>query len=412
MQMLQFKMGSLRGKCCLLIFNAKFVMQNRDIPTFTVGRISDIVKNTLEANFPIINIVGEVSNLSVTKKYAFFSLKDEDALIRCVIWAPKNFDVLEGEKMTATGKITTYKQGSYYQFTVYNFEKSGDGNIAKEFLELKNKLQKEGLFDEKHKKPIPKYCQRIALISGENSAAYSDVIKILETTIVAKTFFFPVKVQGSECVQSVILALKQAKELQIDAIIIARGGGSQEDLHQFNSEAIVRCVFECKVPVISAIGHEVDFTLLDFVADLRAPTPTAAAKMVSVSKEEILFKMQAIKKTVAEKTKFKIMEVFYHIENLQRNLKNLVYEKIVDLKHRVSDFEKIWDKKTFLRIIQNKLRKLELIESKLEGASPEKALKKGFVLLCNGVKFESNPENLPENFEIKTKHGIFKARKN
>jgi exodeoxyribonuclease VII large subunit len=166
------------------------------------------------------------------------------------------------------------------------------------------------------------------------------------------------------------------------------------------------------VPVISAIGHEVDFTLLDFVSDLRAPTPTAAAKMVSVSKEEILFKMQAVKKTVAEKTKFKIMEVFYHIENLQRNLKNLVDEKIVDLKHRVSDFEKIWDKKTFLRIIQNKLRKLELIESKLEGASPEKALKKGFVLLCNGVKFESNPENLAESFEIKTKHGIFKAKKN
>ena len=386
-------------------------MQNRDIPSFSVGRISDIIKNTLEANFPIINIVGEISNLSVTKKYAFFSLKDEDAVIRCVIWNPKNFDVKEGEKITATGKITTYKQGSYYQFTVYNFEKNGDGNIAKEFLELKNKLQKEGLFDEKHKKTIPKFCQTIALICGENSAAYSDIIKILEETIVKKTYFFPTKVQGTECVPSVILAVNQAQNLPIDAIIIARGGGSQEDLHQFNNEAMVRCVFECKIPVISAIGHEIDFTLLDFVADLRAPTPTAAAKMVSPSKEELLFKIHATQKTIIQKAKFKIMEIFYLLEKVERNLKLAIDGKIVLIKQVIFEYEKLFEKRSFLKIVQNKMQKIAILESKIESANPQKALKKGFVLLRGEEKFESNPEKLPQTFEIHTKNSIFKAKK-
>jgi exodeoxyribonuclease VII large subunit len=386
-------------------------MQNQNIPSFTVSRISDIIKNTLEQTFPIINIIGEISNLSITKKYAFFSLKDEDALIRCVIWNPKNFDAKEGDKITATGRITAYKQGSYYQFTIYSFEKNGDGNIAKEFLELKNKLQKEGLFDEKHKKPIPKYSQTIALICGENSAAYSDIIKILETTLVKKTYFFPVKVQGSECVPSVIHAIKHAQTLPIDAIIIARGGGSQEDLHQFNNEKLIRCAFECKIPIISAIGHEIDFTLLDFVSDLRTPTPTAAAKAVSPSKEEILFKIQSIKKTVSNITKFKITELSHQIANLKMQIKSTIDEKITTIKHTVLEYEKTLSKKSFIKFLENKLQKIIIFENKIESASPEKALKKGFALLINNGKFESNPRNLSEAFEIQTKHTKFKAKK-
>lgn len=382
----------------------------RDIPRFTVSRISDIVKNTLEQMFPVVAIIGEVSNLSIAKKYAFFSLKDENALIRCVIWNPKNLEITEGDQIVATGRITTYKQGSYYQFTVYGIESHGEGFIAKEFAELKDKLQKEGLFDERYKKPIPEYVQSIALICGENSAAYSDIVKILEDTIVSHTYFFPVKVQGKECAPSVIRAIKAAQNLPVQAIIIARGGGSAEDLHQFNNEGLAREVFACTVPVISAIGHEIDFTITDFVADVRAPTPTAAAKLVSPQKTEIINRINGVHRIIAQKAKFETTRILYKMDNNLRRIASALNENILNLSYEISRCEKALERKAFIGLIYKKMQSLLLLESKIEGFNPKKVLQKGFALLSVQNRFQSDISNADE-FDVTTKHGTVTVKR-
>lgn len=388
-------------------------MQNseKNIPRFTVSRITDIIKNTLEQTFPIVAIMGEISNLSITKKYAFFSLKDEDALIRCVIWNPKNIDITEGEQIVATGRITTYKQGSYYQFTVYNIEKHGEGLIAKEFMELKNKLQKEGLFDERHKKPLPKYIQSIALICGEDSAAYSDIIKILEDTIISHTSFFPVKVQGKDCAPSVIQAIKVAQKLPVQAVIIARGGGSAEDLHQFNNEDLAREVFFCTIPVVSAIGHEIDFTIIDFVSDIRAPTPTAAARLISPQKTEIITQMNSMHRIITERARFEATRILYKIDNNLRQITNILNERISQIRYEIIKYEKLFGKKIFIALVQKYTQRLLLLESKIESFNPKKVLQKGFALLGKKGKFESNTLNLPNEFDVVTKYGITVVKK-
>jgi len=391
---------------------------SENLPFFTVSRISEIIKNTIEQTFPIVSIVGEISNLSVTLKYAFFSLKDDDALIKCVCWSPsaeiKNV-LKNGENVVVTGKITAYKSGSYYQVTAYRVKYQGVGEIANQFAILKVKLQNEGIFDEKYKKTLPKYVQTIAVISAKNSAAIEDVFTTLKSTIVQKAYFIPAVMQGLECATSVIRALKIAAQLcvdtQIDAILIARGGGSSEDLNEFNNEALAREVFACKIPVISAIGHETDFTILDFVADFRAPTPTAGAKMISPQKNDVALKLHAIQTVISQKARFEIMQFKYRIKNLDRKIRDSIEKIIQNRRRKVENLDVSLQRKNFLAIVRNYANMVLILEQKIEQINPERALKQGFAMLKSGDTFENNPQNLPKNFEIITYFGSFPVQK-
>ena len=385
-----------------------------NLPFFTVSRISDIIKNTIEQTFPVVNILGEVSNLSITPKYAFFSLKDDEALIKCVCWSPSEEvrSILKnGERLIATGKITAYKSGSYYQLTAYKVKYHGVGEIANQFEFLKNKLQKEGIFDAIHKKPLPTFVQNIAVISAKNSAAIEDIFTTLKGTIVRKTYFIPATMQGSACVSSVISALKVAENLPVDAILIARGGGSLEDLSQFNSEELAREVFAAKIPIISAIGHEIDFTILDFVADFRAPTPTYGAQMISPQKSEVIQKIMAMETVISQKTQFEIAQFGNNLENIEYKMQNSVENAIRNAKRRLENAENALNIRTFLAKIKDFSTRILILEQKIEQINPQKVLKMGFVALKSGDCFENNPENLPENFEIVTHFGNFPAKK-
>lgn len=382
-----------------------------NLPHFTVSKISEIIKNTLEETFSIVNIIGEVSNLSISKKYAFFSLKDSSAVLRCVSWSPESLNIEEGDSVVATGKISVYKGSSSYQLTVYRIEKYGIGNLAKAFYELKVKLEKQGIFDIKHKKPIPKFVQKIAVISAENSAALEDIIVNLRESIVAETHFIPAMMQGKSCVSSVMKALHIAEKLTIDAILIARGGGSFEDLNEFNNEALALEVFACKIPIISAIGHETDFTILDFVADLRMPTPTAGAKIISPQKQGILLQLQALERTIDDKVAFEIMQMKKEISFLEQKIEYLVQNRVLSWKNKLENIAKMLDIKKFQQYFNNLKAKLNILETKMESLNPEKTLKRGFALLQSNGKIYENPALLPQNFEILTKYGKINAKK-
>lgn len=381
-----------------------------NIPCFTVSRIADIIKNTLEQTFSIVSVMGEVSNLSIGAKYMFFSVKDKDAVLRCVSWNPKDIDIKEGDSVILTGKITAYKGSSSYQMTVYRAEKQGIGNLAKAFQELKDRLQKEGLFEQSHKKPIPSFVQNIALISAKGSAALEDVLVNLQETIVSKTYFLPAVMQGRGCVPSVISALKKAQDLPVEIILIARGGGSFEDLNEFNNEMLAREVFASKIPVVSAIGHEVDFTILDFVSDFRAATPTHAARVISPQRVEVVFSINARQKVIFERTRFEIYRLQNALDIPLARIKNKAEMEICRLKSKVEDLQRRLEKKVFISYLQEMLRKILLLEAKIEQINPQNVLKQGYALLESEGKYYDDPSKLPYTFKVITKKGSIHAK--
>lgn len=268
---------------------------------FSVSLISKALKDVVEGTFSGIRVKGEIQGLKKhTSGHIYFSLKDTDAVMDAVCWrgTPQTNLLREGLEIVAYGKITTYPGRSKYQMIISSFEASGEGALLQLLQKLKEQLSKEGLFSPDHKKPIPNFPRRIGIITSPTGAVIRDILHRLRERYPCHIFLKSVAVQGEGAALQVCEAVRMMNALpdekRPDVLIIARGGGSLEDLFAFNDEALVREVFKSEIPVISAIGHETDFTLLDFVADLRAPTPTAAAELATPVMAQILLRLQEI----------------------------------------------------------------------------------------------------------------------
>ena len=255
---------------------------------YSVSLVSKALRDVVEAQFTGIRVKGEVIGLKRhTSGHIYFALKDVDAVIDAVCWrGTKQVNLLrEGLEIIAFGKITTYPGRSKYQMIVSGFEASGEGALLQLLMQLKEKLIKEGLFDQRYKKALPTFPKRIGLITSPTGAVLRDIMHRLRERYPCHVLIKPVLVQGEGAAQQVAKAILEMNtlsgDLRPDVLIVARGGGSLEDLFAFNSEYLVRAAFSSQIPLISAIGHETDFTLLDFVADVRAPTPTAAAELAT-----------------------------------------------------------------------------------------------------------------------------------
>ena len=272
----------------------------------TISQINEYVKMRIDsdANLKKVFLKGEVSNFkNHTRGHLYFTLKDDDSRISAVMFASQaaylKFDPEDGMNVLVEGRISCYPSQGTYQIYVDKMEMDGLGNLYLEFEKLKKKLSEEGLFDEKYKKPIPKYPKRIGIVTPEHKkkirrvprkiavitaptgAAIRDIISTINKRFpMTEIYVFPTLVQGESAAPNIVKAIEQANEFDdIDTIILGRGGGSIEDLWAFNEEIVARAIFDSKVPVISAVGHEIDYTIADYVADLRAPTPTGAAEM-------------------------------------------------------------------------------------------------------------------------------------
>jgi len=264
-------------------------------PIYTVTQLTTEIKNLLERNFEYIWVEGEISNLRIpTSGHIYFTLKDETAQIRAVMFRLQSrllkFEPVDGLQVISYGRISVYEPRGEYQLIVDYLEPKGLGALQLAFEQLKEKLAQEGLFDPAHKKPIPRLPQRIGIVTSPTGAAIRDMLKIIERRYAnVHIFIYPVRVQGPGAAQEIAQAIKELNEWpSIDVIIVGRGGGSLEDLWAFNEEVVARAIFSSRVPVISAVGHEIDYTIADFVADLRAPTPSAAAELVVQEKIELI----------------------------------------------------------------------------------------------------------------------------
>ncbi len=327
---------------------------------YTVSQLNSEIKLLLEDKFPFVWISGEISNCKMPGSgHLYFTLKDENSQISCVMFRGQNqklkFDLEDGLSITGLGRISLYEPRGTYQIIFEYIEPKGIGALQIAFEQLKNLLASEGLFDDKYKKPLPFLPKKISLITSPTGAVVHDILKIIDRRF--PNLFIeivPVKVQGENAEKEIVQALELLNALNdTDVIILARGGGSLEDMNAFNSENVARAVFSTKIPVVSAIGHETDFTISDFVADLRAPTPSAAAELVVPSKDELKRRHEDI----FSKLKLNIRQ---HIEKyryiLSRVSKSLVdpKRKVQDLRLKIDDFTIRLTKIYFNRINQKR----------------------------------------------------------
>jgi len=315
------------------MFDREF--KNPNLPEYTVGEVADAVKNVVEDHFSYIRVRGEISGLKIhSSGHIYFNLKDEDAVINAVCFRniASNLKVLpeEGLEIVTTGKITTYKARSNYQILVTGIELAGQGALMELFEKRKKALEAEGLFRAENKQAIPKIPNKIAVVTSETGAVFHDICHRIEQRYPCEIMLYPVAVQGRGAELQIANAINEINELEDkpDLIIVARGGGSIEDLWCFNEEIVVRATFASKIPLISAVGHETDTTLIDFVSDLRAPTPTAAAELATPDKAELMQKIDIL----GERAKRVLNN---HMQNLSTKLNylNILHPKdLINLK--------------------------------------------------------------------------------
>lgn len=374
----------------------------------TVKQLNTYVKSIIEGDPRLLNIcvAGEISNFKshYASGHLYFTLKDNDAAIRCVMFrayaSRLKFMPEDGLAVILRGKVSLYEKDGQYQFYAEEMTAAGFGDITLKFEQTKQRLEAEGLFDPDTKRPIPKFPKTIAVITSSTGAAVQDIMNILSRRWpVAKIVMCSVSVQGELAVPEMLATLDRLYKLSgIDVAIIGRGGGSIEDLWAFNSEDLARKIYEAPFPVISAVGHETDFTICDFVADLRAPTPSAAAELAVPDMGEVIAALEKqgahLKALLNAKYKFcfanfeKILSSYY-FKNPKEAFVSKNHERIDHFSQRLFSAEE--------KIIQN--AKLTLAENaaRLDGLSPLKTISRGYAAVKKDSKAVSSVENLKEN---------------
>ncbi len=349
----------------------------------TVSRVNNYIKRLLDSKSVLNNIwvKGEISNYKRhSSGHIYLTLKDESSVLKAVMFKGAaqslNFEPTDGTMVVAHGKISVYESGGTYQLYIEDMVRDGIGDLYKEFERLKAQLSKEGLFDGQFKKPLPKYPSKIGVATAPTGAAVRDIINVITRRYpMAEIIIYPTLVQGVGAKESIVEAIEYFnKSNLVDTLIIGRGGGSIEDLWAFNEECVARAIFESQIPIISAVGHETDFTIADFVADLRAPTPSAAAE-VSVPSQDEIIRLLTIYKARA------LTSVSVKIETYKTALKRLVprtpEDKIKDLSQKL-DMRVQALEGNYKEIINNKIRAFTEITAKLDTLSPLKTLLRGY----------------------------------
>lgn len=300
-------------------------------------------KALLETHFDDIVLSGEISKITLHGSgHWYFDLKDERSSIACAMFKGANLKVgfkpAVGDFLELCGSVSLYPESGRYQFIATSMKKAGFGDLEAQFLALKERLQKEGLFDSRFKKSLPKFPKKVGIITSKTSAALQDMLKLIHQKeyFLAKIYIFDALTQGNSAPFSLIQALKKADDMDLDVLIIARGGGSREDLFWFNDENLAREIFKAKTPIISAIGHEIDYVISDFVADFRAPTPSAAIDALFYSKLDIEQSLDLMEEKLMQLWNYKIQNYENLLLNLSKFFKFNSLPKIIDEKIKQS----------------------------------------------------------------------------
>lgn len=378
----------------------------------TVSEITRRIKHSLESSFGSLVVQGEISNFKRhTSGHIYFTLKDDASQISAVLWRSRahvlSFPAEDGMKVIVTGRLTVYEVRGSYQIEVSSIRPLGMGELQIAFEYLKRKLAAEGLFDPEHKKPLPEYPERIGIVTSPAGAALHDILNILRRRFPGlEVIFRPTVVQGSGAASDIVEALGELNQVEgIDVILLARGGGSIEDLWAFNEEGVARAIFNSAVPVVSAVGHEIDFTIADFVADLRAPTPSAAAELVVRDRKDILAKVHEYWYTMHE---LLITMLNHRKEHVRHLLHSYSFNKPIDLlrqhSQRVDDLERGLSSAISHRLALLKSSSMSL-DHRVAALDPNLVLKRGYTIIYKRSEVISSSMRLRSNDDIDIKFG-------
>lgn len=346
---------------------------------YTVSEINSLIKGVLESNLPSrLTITGEITDFKVHHSgHCYFSLKDENSLLPCVMWRSNfkkvKFQPENGLAALATGYVDVYVPGGKYQLYVDRLDPAGVGALQLAFEQMVKKLRAQGLFDEKYKKTLPPYPDRIAILTSESGAAIADIQNSIHNRWpCAKLFLYPVPVQGDEAAEKIAAAVtdvnRRNNKLKIDILIVGRGGGSLEDLWAFNEEVLARAIFDSKIPVISAVGHEVDTTIADFVADARASTPTKAGVVAVPDMHEVLKQLAYLQERAHSKLEALLHNSEQQSDELLIRLAGSVRQLLADARARLYTMDGQIRKIEPHRLLRNKMLDLNNLSNRAKAA--------------------------------------------
>ena len=384
---------------------------------FSVTEVNQFIKDLMDNVPPLQNIMirGELSNYKIYPSgHHYFTLKDGDCALRCVMFRGPamhlKFRPESGMKVIASGRITVYPRDGAYQLYCTALHADGIGDLYVAFEQLKEKLRGEGLFDAAHKKPLPRYPRRIAIVTSSAGAAVHDMIRILRARYpIAKILLLPVRVQGAEAPPEIVGAIRYANRWQLaDVLITGRGGGSIEDLWAFNDERVARAIYDSEIPVISAVGHEPDVTIADFVADVRASTPSNAAELAVPDMGAVLAYLQQSQGRMMQAQRNRILQSKKHLQLLSQ--KRVLTDPMAFMQDRGLQLDRLHGKLAMLSQgrVDRELRRFTQLTAALDALSPLKVLSRGYAMAqtADGAVVKSVGQvDVGEQIHIRLGHG-------
>ena len=387
---------------------------------YSVGQVNRYVKNMFIQDYVLrkVYVKGEVSNCKYhTSGHIYFSLKDETGVLSCVMFAGQRrglaFRMKDGDRVVVGGAVDVYERDGRYQMYAKEITLEGAGALYERFLALKAELEEMGMFAPEYKQPIPRFIRRLGVVTAPTGAAVQDIRNIsLRRNPYLQIILYPALVQGDGAADSIVKGIRMLDETGVDTIIVGRGGGSLEDLWAFNEEKVARAIFECRTPIISAVGHEVDFTIADFVADLRAPTPSAAAELAVDDMAQVMYTLSSYQKRFQRDMREEIEFQRVRLGQYQMRLKYLSPEsRLRERRQTLVDFED-----TLRRAMDNKLQqyrhRLGIYLERYQGLSPLAKLNQGysFVADTDGRGITSVSQVKPgDRVEISVTDGVIQA---
>lgn len=381
------------------------------LKTLSVGEVNNYVKKLVENDFILknLNVKGEISNLKFhSSGHIYFSLKDENSKVNCIMFKNNavnlDFRLEEGMKVEIKARLGVYHKEGTYQLYCENIKKAGIGELFEEFHKLKKELSEEGIFDEKYKRALPKFPKRIGIITARTGAAVRDIINVIQRRNKSlDIILYPAKVQGENAADSIIEGIRYFNnEKSVDVIILGRGGGSIEELWAFNNRDLAYEIFNSRIPTVSAVGHEVDFTISDFVSDMRAPTPSAAGELVSPSLQEMINDLVNKKEFLHRAIDRKFLNAKKDVDLLHKGLKGNNPKHIIE--KRIKEVNSLEEKLNFLgkRKIDKAKDELIALNSILQTLNPLNTLGRGYsVIMDKKDKVINEVSELKKNDMVK-----------
>ncbi len=388
---------------------------------YSVGQVNKYIKNMFAQDFMLhqICVKGEVSNCKYhSSGHIYFTLKDQDAAMSAVMFSGSRregltFPMKEGDKVIVTGSVEVYERDGKYQIYARSIALDGAGNLYLKFEALKRELEEMGMFADEYKKPIPRFARRIGIVTAPTGAAIQDIKSIAgRRNPYVQLILYPALVQGEGAAPSIVNGIRALEQLGVDVIIVGRGGGSIEDLWAFNEEMVARAIFACMTPVISAVGHQTDWTIADYVADLRAPTPSAAAELAVFDYTSVRQQILGYEEAFSRELRRKLSEARKVLENQKIRLRYLSPQsRFNENRRRAADYEEKLQNR-MQTLLREKRHRLSLLAERLDACSPVKKLGRGYAYVsCEEGPLCSIEQIKPDDFlQMYLSDGIVSAK--